>query len=269
MRLKPLNFFLILAFYLKQYLCLIDWASFNEKAVDWAKQFDNHLKSIDCLDLNMKIKSDSGEMNEITQFQIYKAEISPIENVLINYEKDASKKVLRLKLNRISLRVSIKTFPEVEFRFRDCWIKVLFKIDQSKDNSFVEKIRLTFSKMEFDDEVYPDIKGSVDDNTFKKMKTGIQNIESTMVKTFDYLIKNNHDRIEDFLQKEEYNNLNFGQFLKLVFENYDEKNKILNIDSQWVKEMVEEQDPRDQISKEKSEGRKTKKKDFEKKHTEL
>lgn len=269
MKLILLKIFLVIVFYLKEYLCLIDWVSLNEKALGWAQQFHNHLQSIDCLDLHMKFKSDSGQMYEITQFQIYSPEMSLFENVLINYEKEASKKVLRFKFNRISLRITIKEFPEIALRFRECWIKILFKIDKTKDGSFVEKLRITFAKLEFDDEIYPDMKGNVDDNTLKKMKAGLQNIEIILTKAFDYVIKKNYERINDFLENKEYNQLDFGQFLKLVFQNYDEKNKILNIDSQWLREMAGDTEPMDKVTKEKSQGKKQIKKEFEEKHTEL
>jgi len=222
--------------------CAIDWENFNEKVISWATDFHNHLQSVKCLDLNLDFKNQAGRKNRINRFEFDSFQIDLFENLIIPFDKNPIQKVLRLKFEKISFKLEVFGYPEIPLRFRKIWIKMLFNVENDTASTKIEKIRISFEKLEWDDQANPDMKGDADHGTFQKMKNGIKELEPGFAKAFTAIFRNNYQRIYDFLENKEYEKYDFGDFLKLIFENYDAKNKTLNISAEWLRGLVDDKE---------------------------
>ena len=215
--------------------------------VTWAKDFHNHLKSVQCQKLNVKFTNQQNQTNKIVQFELYRIQFALFEKLLIPYDKNPLKQVLRLNLERLSFKLELYSYPEIALRMRNVWVKMLFNVGKTIEETRVEKIKITFGLLEWDDEFHTDMKGETDAATTVKMRVGIKEMEPGFAKAFTVIFKNNYERMYDFLKNNEFENYNFGEFLKLIFENYNEKTKIMKIDSEWLRSLVE---VKEQVEKE-------------------
>lgn len=232
-------------FFINEVLCsTIDWESFDKKAAEWAKDFHNHLQSIDVMNLNMKVKGDSDgkksqQDQELKDVQFFGLQLALFEDFVVPYEKDNSKKVLKIKFDRLSLRVQLVGFPEVGIRFRNCWFKVLFGVGPTKETTFVEKLRISFNRIEWEEGIVEGVEGEVDSQIFLTLKNGVKELEPSLAASLDYVFKKDHEKIYNFFLNNEYSDYDFGDFLKHAIHNYNVRNKIINVDSKWLKNLVE------------------------------
>ena len=222
--------------------CLIDWDHFNHQVETWVKDFHNHLQSVKCLDLNLNFKAQGGRHNRINKFEFERIQLDLFENLIVPFDKNPVQKVFRIRLEKVSFLLELFGYPEIVLRFKKVWVKMLFNVQNEMPSTQVDKIKITFEKLEWDDEAMTDMKGDTDKSTFEKMKVGIKELEPGFAKAFSVVFKNNYQRMYEFLENKEYENYNFGEFLTLIFKNYDPKKKILNIDAEWLRNLVEEKE---------------------------